>query len=179
MPGRMQDAMKKAGLDTGRPGRPNRRSGHGHPRGGPSQGPPAAFPNEYFTTDGEGRRCLRVEFVRKRLVDDWARHLANSRPNLTTGQVRRFFNHCRQIERRLNFDGESWERVSPIFEALSYHAQNAAAANKIPRDFQRFIDDNVKRVTSAPDPVAAFQEGFLLHFEALVGFGSAHLRKDS
>ncbi len=62
------------------------------------------------------------------------------------------------------------------FEMLGCHAQNAQAAQKIPRDFQKFIDDNVDWVTSSADPKTAFLKGFLPHFEALVGFGAAHLK---
>jgi CRISPR type III-A-associated protein Csm2 len=106
-----------------------------------------------------------------------ARYLArDARPALTTGQVRRFFNHCRVIERRLAVDGEPWTRVAANFEMLGCHAQNAQAAGKIPREFQRFIDDNVARVTSSADPRTSFLKGFLPHFEALVGFGAAYLK---
>ena len=168
----MRHAMRKAGLE---PRRQDRRGGQ---RGAP-HGPPPKFPDDYFATDSSGERYLRPEFVRKQQVDDLARRLANSRPGLTTGQVRRFFNHCRLIERRLSIDDESWERVSASFESLSYHAQNAAGSNKIPRDFQDFIDANVKRVSSADNPKNAFLKGFVLHFEALVGYGAAHLKKES
>ena len=76
-------------------------------------------------------------------------------------------------------DEESWVQVSARFELLCAHAQYARAASKIPEEFQRFIDDNVRRVTSAQDPGRAFVDGFVPHFEALVGFGAAHMRKDS
>ena len=71
---------------------------------------------------------------------------------------------------------ESWKRVAASFEMLGCHAQNAEAARKIPREFQGFIDENVARVTSSADPKTAFLKGFLPHFEALVGFGAAHLK---
>ena len=130
------------------------------------------FPVSYFAKDNKDQPYLRPEFVSKD-VDALASHLA--RGNLTTGQARRFFNHCRKIERRLNF-GESWEQVSASFELLRVHAQNANSARKIPRDFHRFIDDNVSRVTSEDDRKKAFLEGFLPHFEALIGYGSAYMK---
>ncbi len=130
------------------------------------------FPKSYFNNDDDGQPYLLPAFVSKD-VDALANHLAGG--NLTTGQARRFFNHCRKIERRLNF-GESWEQVSASFELLRVHAQNANSARKIPRDFHRFIDDNVSRVTSEDDREKAFLEGFLPHFEALIGYGSAHMK---
>ena len=170
----MEDAMKRAGYqgkhhgrrDRGR-GSPGRRSSNDLPR----------FPGTYFGNDDSGRGYLQADFVSKRNVEPWAKHLAlSSRPKLTTSQVRRFFNHCREIERRLNVDGQSWAQVSARFESLCSHAQYARSANKIPEEFQRFIDDNVRRVTSAQDPGKAFVDGFVPHFEALVGFAAAHMR---
>ena len=144
---------------------------------------PEKFPDSYFQADPQGRDCLLTDFVAKSKVDELARQLSLSRNRetaLTTGQLRRFFNHCRDVERRLSIEGESWPQVAAGFAMLSAHAQNAAASrpSKIPRLFQEFIDCNVKRVTSSIDPRYAFLEGFLPHFEALVGFGTAHM-KDS
>ncbi len=135
------------------------------------------FSESYFAKDNKGRPYLLPQFVSKEKVDAMAIHLATDRPGLTTGQARRFFNHCRDIERNLKF-GESWERVSAKFESLSVHAQNAANTRppKIPKGFQIFIDDNVRRVTSAEEPERAFLDGFLPHFEALIGYGSKHMR---
>lgn len=64
------------------------------------------------------------------------------------------------------------------FEELVFHAQYAQSWGKIPREFQEFIDDNVRRVKAAEgQQQEAFLEGFLPHFEALVGFAAAHLRE--
>lgn len=172
----MEDAMKKAGFQ------PEQRERRG--RGGGRNKPPREdlpkFPVSYFETDNQERSYLQSDFVSKRNVDLLARYLGrNAKPNLTTGQIRRFFNHCREIERRLKVDGESWHQVSAGFELLCAHAQNAKSAGKIPQEFQNFIDDNVKRVISAKESERAFLDGFLPHFEALVGFGSVHMRKDS
>lgn len=171
----MEDAMKKAGIQS----EPRERRG----RGGGSRSPRGnlpKFPDSYFETDSQGRSYLQPAFVSKKNVDSLAEQLAyRSKPKLTTGQIRRFFNHCREIERQLNVDGESWHQVSAGFEALCYHAQNAVATHKIPREFQDFIDKNVKRVVSAKEPERAFLDGFLPHFEALVGFGAAYMKERS
>ena len=172
----MEDAMKRAGFQGKQHGRRDRGRAD---RGRPSSSDLPRFPDTYFANDDSGRGYLQADFVSKRNVEPWAKHLArNSRPILTTSQIRRFFNHCREIERRLNVDGQSWAQVSARFESLCSHAQYARSANKIPEEFQRFIDDNVRRVTSAEDPGRAFVDGFVPHFEALVGFGAAQ-RKDS
>ena len=138
------------------------------------------FPLAYFEFDSENKPYLLPVFVSKEQMDPLANLLANGQPHLTTGQIRRFFNECRQIERLLNVEGRSWEQVSARFEKLSAHAQNASSGQnrKIPREFQEFIDINVNRVSSADDPRKAFLDGFIQHFEALVGFGAAHMRRD-
>ena len=171
----MRSAMNRAGF------RDKPRSEGGHPRDqGRRRDERTAMPSlpaTYFSADAQDHPCLNTAFVSKGNMDPMARYFAkDARPRLTTGQVRRFFNHCRMIERRLALDGEPWERVSASFEMLSCHAQNAQAAGKIPDEFQRFIEDNVARVVSSADPKTSFLEGFLPHFEALVGFGAAHLK---
>ena len=164
--------MKKAGFKPERQQRRDRGGGNRSPRGNLPK-----FPDSYFGTDNQSRSYLQSDFVSKQSVNPLAQYLGrNAKPNLTTGQLRRFFNHCREIERRLKVDGESWHQVSAGFEALCYHAQNAFAGRKIPREFQDFIDENVKRVVSAKEPEKAFLDGFLPHFEALVGFGAAHMK---
>ena len=134
-----------------------------------------AFEGPYFRTDEQGNDCLLVQFVAKKDMNELAEQLHRGR--LTTGQVRRFFNHCREIERRLKTDGESWDQVRASFEMLSSHAQYAKATDKIPPLFQEFIDVNVDRVTSSQDQSKAFLDGFLKHFEALVGYGAQHFRE--
>ena len=173
----MEDAMKKAGIQS----EPRERRGRGGGDRSRSQREALPkFPDLYFETDNQGRSYLQPAFVSKKNVDPLAKQLANrSNPKLTTGQIRRFFNHCREIERQLSVDDESWHQVSAGFEALCYHAQNAVAAHKIPREFQDFIDKNVKRVVSAKEPERAFLDGFLPHFEALVGFGAAYMKERS
>ena len=171
----MEDAFKKAGLKPSR-----QRRDRGGDRNKPPRQDLPKFPDSYFKTDNDDRSYLQPDFVTKRNIDPLAQYLGkNANPPLTTGQLRRFFNHCREIERQLKVDGESWLRVSASFEALCAHAQNAKSARKIPHEFQKFIDDNVERVITAEEPEEAFVNGFLRHFEALVGFGAAHMKKDS
>ena len=166
----MEHAMRKAGVHP-------RRS---HAKRARVPVPKPKLPDTYFSTDSENREYLEPGFVSRSSVDALACSLGKeARPNLTTGQTRRFFNHCRAIERSLTIDGESWERVAARFESLCYHAQNAQAARKIPVEFREFIDDNVRRVTSHPKPREAFLRGFLPHFEALIGFGTAYFKRES
>ena len=156
--------------------------------GGPRRNQPSPqFPEEYFGLDQTGNRYLLTDFVSREKVDPLLVSFRGPqgqqgqprKPALTTGQLRRFYNYCRNIERRLNVEECSWEQVAADFEALAFHAQYAQSDNKIPPEFQQFIDDNVRRVNAAKDHRReAFLRGFLPHFEALVGFGAAHLRQN-
>lgn len=204
----MREALRKAGFDVppeeregrddverrqnrggggqGGGGRSGRRRGDSNRGGGRRRDRVQAprdmptFPDAYFAPDENGAPCLRTDFVSRAKMDALARFLTGDDryTKLTTGQARRFFNHCREIERRLTIEGESWSEVAASFQSLSAHAQYASSGQtpKIPYEFQRFIDDNVDRVSSADNPRDAFLRGFLPHFEALVGFGAAYMR---
>lgn len=122
----------------------------------------------YFDADG----CLRVEYVSRERVEPLAQKMAS----LTTHQVRRYFGHCRAIETRLKSGGVSWASVWPEVKKLDIAAADGAAKqqSKIPALFHDFIRRNVDKIKSEKD----FLKGFLPHFEALIGFGQAHFRKD-
>lgn len=130
---------------------------------------PGYLQGGYFDAEGH----LRIEYVSREKVEPLVRAMANASPKLTTGQIRRFFQHCRRIETRLKAQEASWPEVRPQVIMLDSAAQNAhgKAQKKIPALFLDFIRRNVAAIASAED----FLHGFLPHFEALVGFGSAHI----
>ncbi len=176
----MKKALEQAGVVSDKPKRGDavskqKNGDRGRRRGDSSRErrPLPELPGSYFMDDGAGKDCLRTAFVSKDTMGRMAEILGSQ---LTTGQMRRFFNHCRDIERRLTVDGESWNQVAAGFESLSSHAEYAASNQKIPREFQQFIDANVQRVTASADAESAFLNGFMPHFEALVGFGARHMK---
>lgn len=122
----------------------------------------------YFDADG----CLKVEYVSREKVEPLAQKMAT----LTIHQVRRYFGHCRAVETRLKSGGASWAAVSPDVKKLDVAAADGAAKQppKIPALFHDFIRRNVDKIKCEKD----FLKGFLPHFEALVGFGQAHFRKE-
>lgn len=126
----------------------------------------------YFDADG----CLKVEYVSREKVEPLAKAMCEDRTGLTTHQIRRYFSHCRAIETRLKSGGAKWAAVWPEVKKLDVAAADGAAKQppKIPALFHDFIRRNVDRIKTQKD----FLKGFLPHFEALVGFGQAHFRKD-
>lgn len=122
----------------------------------------------YFDADG----CLKVEYVSQDKVEPLAQKMAS----LTIHQVRRYFGHCRAIETRLKSGGAKWAAVWPEVKKLDVAAADGAAKQppKIPALFRDFIRHNVDMIKTEKD----FLKGFLPHFEALVGFGQRHFKKE-
>ena len=130
----------------------------------------AASPTGYFGTDKDNRHYLLPELVARDKVGALAEELASQQSDRTVGQLRRFFNHCRQIEQRLQEGGVSWEQVAASFEMLRCYAYDARKKGKIPARFHAFIDGNVELVNQASNSELAFRKGFMPHYEALVSY---------
>jgi len=124
--------------------------------------------------DGDGH--LKLELVSKAGVEPKIKEMARDRPTLSRSQLRRFFNYCRKIERRLKSGQSDWGTERANVAKLSCHAADAVGKHrpKIPPSFHRFIESNVSMVKTERD----FLDGFMQHFEALVGFAALHLPKE-
>lgn len=136
---------------------------------------PGYLRDGYFDPAGN----LKAEFVLRSKVEPLIKAMADAR--LTSHQIRRFFQHCRAIEARLKANRTSWGNEEAEFRKLDVAAADAFGKGdtrdpkdrKIPKLFHDFIERNVKTVQTPKD----FLKGFLPHFEALVGFGSRHLKE--
>lgn len=124
---------------------------------------------------------LRPEFVRRADIEPLVRELSQGvrfdgefYPPLATHQLRRFFGHSRLIERELRVRQKEWGAMLPAVVKLDGSAQDALGKHepKIPVSFHEFIEWNVAAVKSQRD----FLDGFLPHFEAVVGFSSGQLK---
>lgn len=140
----------------------------GSKRPGAEPGPkwPDCLKDGYFDTSGR----LRPGYVERERMEQLARDMAESQPALTMHQVRRFFQHCRALEARLRARTSTWEAEDARFRKLDAAAADAFGKmpKKIPELFHDFIKKNVAAVRTEKD----FLDGFLPHFEALVGFGT-------
>ena len=164
--------------------RDNRRSSAGRGRGDPpprSVGAaldklwPDYLAGGYFDDQGN----LRTELVAREKVEPLVQSMAgrDAQPKaLTSGQLRRFFQHCRGVEMQLKTGGATWPQVRDRILFLDAAASDALGKTqqKIPRLFYDFIRRNVAAIKSERD----FLRGFMPHFEALVGFGSLHLQRE-
>jgi CRISPR type III-A-associated protein Csm2 len=127
---------------------------------------PDCLEDGYFDTFGH----LLPGYVERERMEQLARDMAESQPALTMSQVRRFFQHCRTIEARLRARTSTWEVEYAHFRQLDVAAADAfgKSPKKIPEMFHNFVKKNVAAVRTEKD----FLDGFLPHFEALVGFGA-------
>jgi CRISPR type III-A-associated protein Csm2 len=125
----------------------------------------------YFTPEGN----LRREYVARDLVEKLIQAMARGIPKLNQHQIRRFFQHARALEAQLRARKKAWPQLEADFCKLDAVAADAAGKSppKIPPLFHDFIRRNVAAVHSEKD----FLQGFLPHFEALVGFGALYLEK--
>jgi DUF310 family protein family protein len=148
-------------------GRPPSRSPR--PDAAPATKWPDCVADGYFDQSGH----LLPGYMERGRMEQLARDMAGSRPELTMHQVRRFFQHCRAIEARLRA-GSSWAAEQAVFRKLDVAAADAFGKSppKIPELFHDFIKKNVAAVRTETD----FLDGFLPHFEALVGFGTQFIR---
>lgn len=124
----------------------------------------------YFDEKGH----LRPDYVARTNIMPIVQNLSRARPQLTVHQMRRYFQHCRAIESKLKSGRSSWEAERTNLMRIDIAAKDAygKTQRKIPALFHDFIQQNVAMIKSKKD----FLEGFLLHFEALVGFSSGTLR---
>lgn len=124
----------------------------------------------YFDSEGH----LFPELVRAEKIEPLARAMCEA--GLTTGQLRRFFQHCRGLETQIKSGAASWSQVRSKVDFLAAAAADAYGKipPKIPSLFYSFIRRNVDCVKNETD----FLLGFLAHFEALVGFASLSIKKE-
>ncbi|MBM4023951.1 MAG: type III-A CRISPR-associated protein Csm2 [Planctomycetes bacterium] len=125
----------------------------------------------YFDPGGN----LRPDYVTRDRIMPVVQQLA--RENLTAHQMRRFFQHCRALEAALlrAKPDSSWPQQRTNLMRLDVAAQDAFGKSppKIPSLFHDFIRRNVGATKTEKD----FLQGFLPHFEALVGFSSGVLKE--
>ncbi|MBL8150152.1 MAG: type III-A CRISPR-associated protein Csm2 [Blastocatellia bacterium] len=127
--------------------------------------------NGYF----DHQDYLRIELVTRNTIEPLVKEMANARPPLTNHQLRRFFQHCRAMEARLKAKQSNWSAERVALHKLDQAAADAfgKAEKKIPKIFHDFIKKNVATIETEKD----FLDGFLKHFEALVGFSAQQLRE--
>ena len=147
---------------------PPPRSGS-YPPPGSGQLPGGYLKQGYFDSSGHIFPELLVEQAREiaRIIgmrQDRAEGIKNA-------QLRRFYGHVKTAESRLNY-GVSFADIRPKILELSAFVAEAQGKGKVPLVFKEFMDLNLERVVDGP----SFRNGFVKHFQAVVGFFSFYYR---
>jgi len=137
-----------------------------HASGG-SKLPDGYLAKGYFDEDGN---------LHPELMDEIAQEIAKSfgSSGLTQHQIRAFFSHARDAEERLKVVPD-FNAALPGIKKLKVLAHDRAtrAGNPLPEIFVQFIDANINAIKTEKD----FCQGFMPHFEAVVGFSATYLKK--
>ncbi len=140
------------------------------PGGPPRQPPrPPSLSDDYLRGgyfDDQGN--LRVE-----VVGDWAKEAAQAlvgpnprQPLLKATQLLNFYHKARIIERKLDA-GRPFEGVKAMTASLERDTATAVGRGNAPEVFKTIMDRNL--VLALADEIA-FRQGFLEHFQSIVGF---------
>lgn len=103
-------------------------------------------------------------------------HVNNRKDKLNANQLRRFYNECKNLEKKFSFakqtqSGESSQaaflQVLPLIKMLKAKVSYAANPSnpKIPRTFSEWLNGSIDGIEDERD-----FEAFLLSFEAVVGY---------
>jgi len=129
--------------------------------------PPGYLAGGYFNAAG---------YLKNELLVDHAREVASligeGNDGIKNSQLRKFFGHVRAADMRMNY-GVPYEAVHVSILELASFVADAKGKSKVPEVFRRFIDKNLENVHDAK----SFREGFVKHFQAVVGFFSSFYKK--
>lgn len=148
------------------PSPPRSGGGGGFHTGGGAGLPPGYLAGGYFNSNG---------YLKKELLVDHAREVARAiglrdqgYEGIKNAQLRRFYGHVKAAETRMNYDAP-FEAVQLSVLELSAFAAEAYGKRKVPLVFKQFMDKNLENISDAK----SFRQGFVKHFQAVVGFFSS------
>lgn len=106
-------------------------------------------------------------------AEDIAKTLGNAYPAMTKHQLRRFYNHVKSLEKKLDLTND-YQTINADLKMLVSYAANAAC--KRPATIPKFFETFIKRNLETVNDIKTFR-GFVQHFQAVVGFCECWLKK--
>lgn len=112
-----------------------------------------------------------------KLLDSKAHSKGKELQNITSHQIRRFFNEIKSLEKKKNVQG--WDKVMPLVKMVKAKAFYATSDNKAD---SRHRDDYKKWRAFLVDAIDSIEdqkdfEAFVKYFEAVIGFYYGEGRK--
>lgn len=122
----------------------------------------------YFDKDS----CL-YETLLTTTADQIALLFSSSYPKLKNHQLRRFYQHARAAENKLNMTHD-WPCVNVDIKKLKAFVAEAKGKGKVSEVFYEFINKNIDNIRDEK----SFTRGFLEHFQAVVAYFTYYNPKD-
>jgi CRISPR type III-A-associated protein Csm2 len=114
------------------------------------------------------------DHIRPELLDGDALEIAKAfkSANLTTHQVRKFYDEVKRYQGRLDKPGESYKKIKPLILMLKSKAKYAATKKSNMEVFYEFIEKSINQIkyTEREEIEKKKFDAFCLFFEAIYGF---------
>lgn len=120
----------------------------------------------FLRKTSDGKWVIKEEMLTTK-AEKWAYEFIGDNPRdpkLKSSQLRKFYNEVRGLADRV--EGEGFERVKPLIRMLKAKVHYQKGRKLVPQEFVNFISKCVDEVKDETD----FLEGFVKHFEAVVGY---------
>ncbi|CUS91329.1 CRISPR-associated protein Csm2 [Candidatus Kryptobacter tengchongensis] len=120
----------------------------------------------FLRKTSDGKWVIKEEMLTNE-AQKWAEKFIGNNPKnpeLKSSQLRKFYNEVRGLADRV--EGEGFERVKPLIRMLKAKVHYQKGRKLVPQEFVNFISKCVDEVKDETD----FLEGFVKHFEAVVGY---------
>ncbi|MFK5926408.1 MAG: type III-A CRISPR-associated protein Csm2 [Desulfuromusa sp.] len=130
----------------------------------------------FYYDDAGNLRAGLLDIDAQRDAESFVR-VRDKRDKLNANQLRRFYNECKNLEKRFSFakqnqtgevgTGAAFLQVLPLIKMLKAKVSYAANPSnpKIPRTFSSWLNTSIDGIDNEKD-----FEAFLLSFEAVVGY---------
>ncbi len=120
----------------------------------------------FLKKTSDGKWVIKEEMLTS-VAESWANEFVGGNPRkplLKSSQLRKFYNEVRALANRV--EAEGFEKIKPLIKMLKVKVNYQKGRELVPKEFVDFISNCVDNVNDEMD----FVDGFVKHFEAVVGY---------
>jgi len=125
----------------------------------------------YHECNEKGKKRIKISLLTGE-AEGWAKKFVNARPELTSAQIRRFYNEIKALEAKIDGKAEEAEEfdinlpfIKMLKSKVAYACPKNSSSKKVPLEFRDFMDECVDGINEQEDFKA-----FTKVFEAVVGY---------
>ncbi len=134
----------------------------------------------YYHEKGQNEEGEKAERIRMSLLlgdaEQWAKSFVYAKPDLTSAQIRRFYNDIKALEAKIGGEDKCFEENLPLIKMLkskvAYACPKNSSSKKVPLEFRDFMDECIDGIEEMRDFGA-----FTKVFEAVVGYFYGEARR--